>query len=162
MKRLALLTASTAYANAAAVATAPKPAARAGAPKSEDRVAPVFTPIASDIQRPVTARRGAKSPIVEEMHKLEVGQSIGLTNKSKKQISATVSKENNRDTNQRAKLDASGQIVTKSEPIKDANGLPVGMSAPITVMERVKEWEVHEVDPKSDPHKAITRIFRVK
>jgi len=136
---------------------------KAGAPKAEDRVTPVFTAIRDDIKPPVTARRGAKSPVVEKMHELEVGKSFGLTNKTKRQISATVSKENNRDTNQKPKLDASGNPVTKpGEPVKDANGNVVAQGTPVNVTERVKEWGAHDIDPKTDPDKATVRVFRIK
>ena len=160
MKNILAMTAATAFANAAPAANKSK----AGAPKAEDRVAPEFTTVRTDIKPPVTARRGAKSPVVEKMHALEVvGASFGLTNKTKRQISATVSKENNRDTNQRPKLDAEGNQITKpGEPVKDANGTVVAQGTPVGVTERVKEWEAHDVDPKTDPDKATVRVFRVK
>lgn len=159
--RTVAILAATAFANAAGAAAA-KP--KAGAPKADDRIAPVFTAIASaaEIPLPTGARRGAKSPIVEEMNKLEIGQSIGLTNKTKKQISATVSKANNHESNYRPKVDANGQpVMVPGEPMRDAAGVQIGVTPPKQAMERIKEWEVHEMDPKTDPHKAITRIFRV-
>lgn len=159
MKKILAMTAASAFANAATVANKSK----AGAPKAEDRVAPEFTTVRTDIKPPVTARRGAKSPLVEKMHELAVGASVGLTNKTKRQISATVSKENNRDTNQRPKLDTEGNQITKpGEPVKDANGNVVAQGTPVNVTERIKEWEAHDIDPKTDPDKATVRVFRVK
>ena len=52
MKKTILLTSAAAFANAAgAAATAPK----AGAPKAEDRIAPQFTAIRTDIKPPSSA-----------------------------------------------------------------------------------------------------------
>jgi hypothetical protein len=161
MKNIVAITGAAAFAATAPATTAKK--GKAGAPKAEDRVAPEFTAVRTDIKPPVTARRGAKSPLVEKMHELEIGASIGLKNKTKRQISATVSKENNRDTNQRPKLGEDGNQITKpGEPVKDANGNVVAQGTPVGVTERIKEWEAHDVDPKTDPDSATVRVFRVK
>lgn len=150
---------TTAFANAAAAAVK-KP----GAPKAEDRVAPQFTEIVNNIPVPAAAKRGSKSVLAEKLAALaNVNDSIGLTNKTKKQISSTLSKVNNAASNLRQKLDANGApVVKQGAPLKDANGAIVGHGAPVPEMERVKEFEAYDVDPKSDPQKATVRIFRIK
>lgn len=136
---------------------------KGGAPKIEDRIAPVFTPITNTIPVPTNARRGSKSELAARMEELEVGTSFGLINKTKIQISATVSKINNAKENMRQKLDATGQpVFSAGEPVKDASGVVIGHGAPVAEMERIKEFQVFTVDPKTDPEKAQTRIFRVK
>lgn len=161
MRHLNVLTA-TAFATgvAAAASTAGK---KAGAPKAEDRVVPLFTDIATDIAIPAKSQRGSKSELAERLAKIEVvGHSIGLTNKSKKQISSTLSKVNNAASNLRNVTDANGNTVMKNgEAIKDANGAVIGYSQ-IAVTERVKEFEAFDVNPKEDKQGASVRIFRIK
>ncbi len=152
-----ILTAA-AFANAAPAATP----AKAGAPKAEDRVAPIFTTVRTDIPLPTGAKRGAKSELAVKLEALEVGGSIGLTNKTKKQISSTISKVNNAASNQAQKKDASGNPLTKNgDAIKDATGNIVGHSQ-VPDTEKVKEFVAYDTDAKTDPDKATVRIFRVK
>lgn len=157
---------TVAFANDAAASTAPK--GKAGAPKAEDRVAPSFGEVRADIAIPVSAKRGAKSEIAAKLEALAAPvdgkySSIGLTNKTKKQISSQLSKINNADANQRQQIGVDGNPVFKAgEPIKDANGVVVSHGPSTPVMEKVKEFEAHDVDPKTDPDKATVRIFRIK
>lgn len=160
-----VLLASAAFANAAPAApAATTPVAKAGAPKVEDRIAPIFTDIATDIPMPSKAKSGAKSELAKKLEMIAVvGGSIGLKNKTKKQISSTISKVNNAAANQTQKLDSNGQPVTKTgEPVKDGNGVIQSYGPSVAVMERVKEFEAYDVDPKEDKQGASVRIFRVK
>lgn len=160
--------ASAAFANAAAPATTGATGAtataakKAGAPKAEDRVAPEFTPVRTDILPPVSAKRGVKSPLAAELEKLPAGGSIGVKNKTKKQVASTVSKLNNADSNKTQKLGADGQpVMVPGAPIKDASGAVVGHGQPVAEMERVKHFEAYDVDPKTDKDGASVRIFRI-
>ncbi|AHJ10700.1 hypothetical protein P106B_17 [Rhizobium phage vB_RglS_P106B] len=163
MKTALNLITATAFANGAAAAVATDANKKAGAPKAEDRVAPVFTTVRTDIKPPVAAKRGAKSELAIKLDELPVGGSIGLTNKTKKQISSTISKVNNNDANLRQKVDAAGQPVMKTgEAIKDASGAIVGHQPSVPEMEKVKEFAAYDVDPKKDEDKATVRIFRLK
>lgn len=155
--KTALIT-SVAFANAA-VAAAPK----AGAPKAEDRVAAVFAPVRTDLKPPVSAKRGVKSELAEKLLALPVDGSIGIANKTKKQISSSISKVNNHESNMVNKVDATGAVVMQAgAPIKDAAGAVVGNAAATPVKERVKEFAAYDVDAKTDPDKASVRIFRIK
>lgn len=161
------LLATAAFANPAATPQTPATGAtagKAGAPKVEDRVAPIFTEIATDIPMPTKAKSGAKSELAKKLAELPVGGSIGIANKTKKQISSTISKTNNDKDNQRPKLDANGAPVTKTgEPVKDATGVIISYGPAVAVTERVKEFEAFDVDPKDPKQKgASVRIFRVK
>lgn len=157
---------TVAFANDAAASTASK--GKAGAPKAEDRVAPVFGEVRTDIAIPVSAKRGAKSELALKLEALAAPvdgkfYSIGLANKTKKQISSQLSKVNNAESNLRQKIGADGVPVTKAgEPMKDAAGVVIGYGAATPVMEKIKEFEAHDVDPKTDPDKATVRIFRIK
>ncbi|QWY83165.1 hypothetical protein [Rhizobium phage RHph_X2_24] len=158
---------ATAFANgAAAAATTPAPAAaakKAGAPKAEDRIAPAFGSVRTDIPVPAAAKRGSKSELAEKLDALPVNGSIGIGNKTKKQISSQLSKINNAESNMRPKVDAAGNAVTKpGEPIKDANGAVVGHGPAVAEMEQVKEFKAFDVDAKTDPDKATVRIFRIR
>lgn len=160
MKTANILTA-IAFANPAPVAAAETK--KAGAPKIEDRIAPQFGAISAAIKPPVSAKRGAVSPIAIELEKLEVGHSLPLLNKTKKQISSTISKISNAESNQRQKVDANGnKLFKQGEPIKDANGAIVGNAPGAPDMERIKEYEAHDVEAKKDEAKAICRIWRIK
>lgn len=157
---------TVAFANDAAASTASK--GKAGAPKAEDRVAPSFGEVRTDIAIPASAKRGTKSELAVKLEALAAPvdgkySSIGLTNKTKKQISSQLSKINNADANQRQQIGVDGLPVVKAgEPIKDANGVVVSHGPSVPVMEKVKEFEAHDVDPKTDPDKATVRIFRIK
>lgn len=156
---------ATAFANgAAAPATTNSTAAaakKAGAPKAGDRVVPVFTTVRTDVKPPVAAKRGAKSELAVKLEELPVGGSIGIQNKTKKQISSTISKVNNATANQQQKKAEDGSLVTRPEEIRDATGAVVGHKN-VPVMERIKEFEAFDVDKKSDPDGATVRIFRNK
>jgi hypothetical protein len=154
---IAAVLAATSFANVEA------PAKKGGAPKAEDRIAPVFTAVKTDIPIPAAAKRGGKSEIAIKLDELPVNGSIGLVNKTKNQISSTLSKVNNAKENMRQKVDAAGApVFTPGAPIKDANGAVIGQGQPVAEMERIKEFQAFTVDPKKDPDKAQTRIFRVK
>lgn len=156
---LAILANSAAFANPAA----PAAAGKAGAPKAEDRIAPVFTGVRLDVKPPVSAKRGAKSELADKLAEIPLNGSIGLTNKTKKQISSTISKVNNHADNMRDKVDAAGvPVMTPGAPLKDANGTVVGNAPATPVKERVKEFAAFDVDAKTDPDKATVRIFRIK
>lgn len=164
MKKSVSLASVAAFANADA---ATKPAAasknKGGAPKAEDRVAPSFTAVRTDVQRPTSKRGGGKSELALKLEELTVGASIGLTNKTKRQISSTVSKLNNATDNRRPKLDVNGQPVMKQgAPIKNAEGVVTGYGQPVQEFDTVKEFSAFDVDPKSDPDGATVRIFRDK
>lgn len=173
MKKTAFIS-TTALATLSAVAFANDPAAavsakgKAGAPRAEDRVAPVFGEVRNDIAIPVSAKRGQKSELAAKLEALAGPvdgkyASIGLANKTKKQISSTISKVNNAESNLRQKFGADGVPVTKAgEPIKDAAGVFVSNGPAVPVMEKIKEFEAHDVNPKTDPDKATVRIFRIK
>lgn len=138
-------------------------AKKGGAPKAEDRIAAVFAPIRTDLTPPAAAKRGGKSELATKLEELAVGASIGLVNKTKNQISSTLSKVNNAKENMKNKLDAAGNPIVKAgEPVKDANGVVIGSAPSVPEMERVKEFQAFTVDPKKDPDKAQTRIFRIK
>jgi len=163
-RKNALFIAATAaaFANPAANQAPAADAKKAGAPKAEDRVTPVFTAIRTDIAMPASTKRGAKSELAVKMQELTVGASIGLVNKTKNQISSTLSKVNNAAENVRNKVDADGKPVTQNgEAIKDGAGTIVGYNQ-VPVIEKVKEFVAYTVDPKTDPDKAQTRIFRTK
>lgn len=164
MTKTAIRTASLAALAATAFANAPAAASKGGAPKAEDRIAPVFTAISADVPLPVSKRaNGVRSALLVEIEKLEVGQSVGLTNKTKKQISSMISKFSNRPENLRNKVDGDGNPVMKQgEAIKDANGAVIGHGQPTQEKEKIKEFEVHDMDAKKDPAKATVRIFRTK
>ena len=152
---------SAAFANAGAVAATSAP--RAGAPKAEDRIAPAFTAVRTDVKPPVGVKRGQKSELAIALEALEVNASIGITNKTKKQISSTISKVNNADTNQTQKKNPDGSFAfTPGAEIKDAAGAVIGHGQPVAVMEKLKEFQAFDVDPKKDPDKATVRIFRIK
>ena len=144
---------------------------KGGAPKAADRVAPVIAAVRADITPPKNVTtRGQKSPITVEMEKLEVGQSFGLMNKTKKDIQSRVSNFNNAESNLRTVTDANGATVWKTapvpaEPITDAAGNVVATKpavAGVPKTEPVKYFEVHDMDPKKDPDKATVRIFRIR
>ena len=136
---------------AAAFANPGKP----GAPKAEDRVTPVFGEVRTDLEIPATAKRGARSELAEKLATLPVGGSIGIANKTKKQISSAISKMNNAEENMKV-------TTITGEPIKDANGAVVATGPEKTIKERIKEFKAVDTDPKKDPDKATVRVFRVK
>ena len=144
--------------------TAPAAAKKSGAPKAEDRVETIFTASRSDIAAPVVTRRGgSKSALRTALESLEVGFSVGVSNKTKKQLSTPVSKINTAADNQRPVKDEAGNVVMlPGDPIKDAAGNVVGHQPGKPKTERIREFEIHEVDPKKDPDKVSVRIFRVK
>lgn len=169
MKKTAFLigsAAAVAFANGAAATETVKKSS--GAPKAEDRVAPTFTEVRADVALPSGVKRGQKSELAIKLENLGepvngVPYSIGLTNKTKKQISSTISKLNNAADNQRQKTDANGAPMTKAgDPIKDVHGNIVSNGPAVPVMEKIKEFVAHDVNPKNDPDKATVRIFRVK
>lgn len=134
-----------------------------GAPKAADRVEPVFGEVRTDIAIPAAARRGVKSELIKKLEALPLNGSVGIANKTKTQVSSTVSKLNNSNENMRQVKDANGAVVMEGQtPINDAAGNPVGMTPGTPKMERIKEWQAHECDPKKDPDKATVRIFRIK
>lgn len=148
MKRNILI--ATAFASGTAAAT-PK---KAGAPKAAERVATAFTAVRNDIPMPATVR-GGKSELAEKLATLEVGQSIGIANKTKAQISSKISKINNAADNVR-------EIEVPGEPVTDLNGAVVGYGQPTKRKENIKEFRAFDVDAKSDPDNATVRIFRYK
>lgn len=156
--------ATTAFASAPAAGAAPaaaKPASgKRGAPSAADRKPLEFTEVSTDWVPPAKIKRNA---LAIELDKLAVGASIGLIGKTKKQISPAVSKLNADKANQRNVIDpATGNPVTvNGDPIKDANGAPIGYQQ-VVKTERIKEFDVHDVDPKTDPKGASVRVIRVK
>jgi predicted nucleic acid-binding Zn-ribbon protein len=155
---LAILATSAAYANPAAAAVK-----TAGAPKAEDRVAAVFAAVRTDIKPPVSAKRGVKSELAEKLLALPVDGSIGIANKSKKQISSSISKVNNHESNLTNKIGADGAVLMQpGAALKDANGAIVGNAAATPVKERIKEFAAYDVNAKTDPDNASVRIFRIK
>lgn len=165
LHRVSLLSA-VAFANAAAApvtpaAGAPAAVKKAGAPKADERVAPIFTAVATDI--PLPAGPAAKSEISKQLEALVVDGSIGIKNKTKKQISSQVSKANNAAGNQRPKLDANGVAILKQgAPIKDAAGAIIGYGPGEPETEQVKTFVAHDVDAKEDRDGASVRIWRTK
>ena len=151
------LIAAAAFANPAAA-----PVKKAGAPKAEDRVSPEFTEIRTDIPLP-TNGRATKSDYAKLLENLPVNGSIGIKNKTKKQISSQISKVNNAKDNLAPKTDASGAAITKNgDPIKDAAGNVIGYQQ-VPEMVQIKEFKAFEVtDPKKDPDGATVRIFRIR
>lgn len=137
-------------------------ARKAGAPALADRIAPLIAAPRTDVPLPVKASgtRGAPSPYSEQLSKLEVGQSIGITNKSKKQLSSVVSVHNRRGMVH--KTDAAGALLFEMTEMKDANGTKIGETPDTTkpVMIAGKHFVAYDVDPKADPDKATARIFR--
>lgn len=158
--RTSLLSA-VAFANPAA-APAATPAKKAGAPKAEDRIAPVFTEVRTDVAMPTNAR-ATKSDYAKLLENLPVNGSIGIKNKTKKQISSQISKVNNAKDNLAQKTDAAGVVITKNgDPIKDAAGNVIGYQQ-IAEMIQLKEFKAFDIeDPKKDPDGASVRIFRIR
>lgn len=158
MKNTRNLLSATAFATAAAPAKG-----KAGAPKAEDRIAPEFTAISTAIPIPASVRAGGRrSELVVKLGELPVNGSIGLKNKTKKQISATISKLNNSKENLVQRKNEDGSLATKNgDPIKDQSGTVVGYQQ-VPDMEKVKEFVAHDVDPKSDADNATVRIWRTK
>lgn len=149
MKRNIL--AATAFASGTPAAATAK---KAGAPKAAERVATAFTAVRNDIPMPATVR-GGKSELAEKLATLEVGQSIGIANKTKEQISSKISKINNAADNTR-------EIDVPGEPVLDMNGAVVGHGPATKHKETVKEFRAFNVDAKTDPDNATVRIFRYK
>ncbi len=138
------------------------PVKKAGAPKAEDRVSPEFTEVRTDIAIPTNAR-ASKSDYAKLLENLPVNGSIGIKNKTKKQISSQISKVNNSKDNLVQKTDANGVAITKNgDPIKDAAGNVIGHQQ-VPEMVQVKEFRAFDIaDPKKDPDGASVRIFRVR
>jgi len=160
MKHHIAILSATAFANAAPAAPATPAAtaaAKAGAPKAEDRILPIFT-APRKIEMPLVAsggRNGIRTELAAQLAPLEVGFSIGLKNKTKKQISTQLSKIQN---------DASNLTVTEKagEPIIDANGVVVGTKPATVVKEQNKVFTAIDRDPKTDEDGASVRIWRTK
>lgn len=161
--RMSLLSAA-AFANPAAAPVATPAAAtkKAGAPKAEDRIAPEFTQVRTDIPLP-TNSRATKSDYAKLLEPLAVNGSIGVKNKTKKQISSQISKVNNAKDNLAQKTDAAGIVITKNgDPIKDAAGNVIGYQQ-VPEMVQIKEFKAFDIeDPKKDPDGASVRIFRIR
>lgn len=163
---LAVLTA-TAFANPAAAPAATgaapvkgKPGAKPGA----ERVAPEFTPVSTAFALPAAkSGRGQKSELAKQLEVLEVGQSVGLKNKSKKQISSTLSKINNAESNLSQKTDANGNKLFKNgDAIKDAAGNVVSYQQ-VPDMVQVKEFVAHDRTAADKDEPGVTvRIWRTR
>lgn len=161
--------AATAFANPAApAATGAAPATpvknKPGAKPGAERVAPEFTPVSAAFALPAaTSGRGQKSELAKQLEVLEVGQSIGLKNKTKKQISSTLSKINNAESNLVQKTDANGNKLFKNgDAIKDAAGNVVSyQQAPDMV--QVKEFVAHDRTAADKDEPGVTvRIWRTR
>lgn len=161
MLAVALSTAAFASGEAAPVAGSAKPAPkRGGAPKADERVAIAFTGVSTSIPRPV---KQTSNVLAEKLAALEVDQSIGISNKSKKQIASMLSKVNGAADNVRQVVDANGiPQFEVSAPVTDANGAIVTPGKQTPKTEKVRFYEAHDVDPKTDADKASVRIWRVK
>lgn len=153
--------ATFAFANAPAAATDKPAAKKAGAPKADERVAASFTGVRTDI--PMPAAKRSNSEFDKKIAELEVGASFGLTNKTKEQMSSRLSKVHNHKDNQRPAVNADGTPKTVAgKPIVDpATGAVTGVEQ-TPVFEKVKEFVMHNVDPKTDPDGATVRIWRNK
>ena len=158
---IALLSAS-AFANPAAPGSAPVKA-KAGAPKAADRVAPEFTAVSTAFTLPVKSKRGQTSELAKQLEMLEVGQSVGLKNKTKKQISSTLSKINNAEKNMIQKSNPDGSPAFKNgDAIKDANGAVISYQQ-VPDMISLKEFEAHDRTAADKDEPGVTvRIWRTR
>lgn len=161
---IALLSAS-AFANPAAPAAAGSAPvkAKAGAPKAADRVAPEFTAVSAAFTLPVKSKRGQTSELAKQLETLEVGQSVGLKNKTKKQISSTLSKINNAEKNMIQKSNPDGSPAFKNgDAIKDANGAVISYQQ-VPDMIALKEFEAHDRTAADKDEPGVTvRIWRTR
>lgn len=160
--------AATAFANPAApAATGAAPVAAKGKPGAKpgaERVAPEFTPVSTAFALPAAkSGRGNKSEIAKQLEPLEVDQSIGLKNKSKKQISSTLSKINNAESNLVQKTDTNGNKLFKNgDAIKDAAGNVVSYQQ-VPDMVQVKEFVAHDRTAADKDEPGVTvRIWRTR
>lgn len=153
--KTASLTTSNALAAMQAFANAPT----AGAPavKAETK-APVISAVRTDVAMPVkTSNRGSKS-LYDFDALTAAGMSIGVTNKTAKQLSSIISNANRKAMVQ--KKDANGALVFKTTELKDAAGNVTIMPTTEPEMVKTKEFFAVDTDPKTDPDKATARIFR--
>lgn len=94
--------------------------------------------------------------------KLEVGQSFGVSDKERDQLSSIVSNQNRAKGNQRKVVGPDGNPIPITVESKDANGNVIGtLPTGEFQMERIKEFSLVEAD-KDDPDGAKFRIFRDK
>lgn len=125
------------------------------------REVPVITGIRSDISIPVAiSNRGAKS--LYNFDTLEIGQSIGVKNKTAKQLASVVSNFNRSAGNREVIKNPDGSTVFKMQDLTDANGVVTKVPTTEPETRAIKEIAVFNVDPAKDPDGATARVFRIK
>lgn len=103
-------------------------------------VAPALTAVTSDVPLPAAATRKSRQSKYDFSGLSAVGQSIGITNRSIKQVAQIVFRENRRH---------SVEVPDPNKPGKTIRNYSVRLKA-------------FEVDPKTDPDGAKVRVFRVE
>lgn len=149
-----------------AKAVAPNAPAVAGAATTTtvagvEREAPVLATIRTDIPLPTGSKpRGAKSAY--NFDDLPVGGSIGIGNKTIKQVKSIVSNYNRAKSNYTEKRDDAGNIVFKMQEIKSQDGVITRVPTQEAETVRVRELSAYEVDATTDPDNVSVRVFRLK
>jgi hypothetical protein len=103
-------------------------------------------------------KRGSKSTFPFDL--LPVGGSFGLIGRDAKSMSSIVSSQNRKKENQANKVDAEGNTVFKTKPMKTADGTEIQVPTAEPVTYAVKEFFAVDTDPKTDPEGATVRVFR--
>ncbi len=155
----------------APAATAPAPATTPATAPAATAPAPATTPakftvlaVTAAVAMPVkevVSKRGVKSQFPFEAL-TEVGMSFGVIGRDAKSMSSIVSNANRTATNNPVKKDANGNTVFKMKPVKQADGTEINLPSEEPETVRLKEFVVHNVDPKTDPEGASCRVFRTK
>lgn len=106
-------------------------------------------------------KRGVKSKFPFEML-TAVGMSFGIVGRDAKSMSSIVSNANRTASNNVEKKDENGNVVFKVKPVKQADGSVINLPSQEPETVRLKEFEVYNVDPKTDPQGASCRVYRIK
>ena len=118
-----------------------------------------LTAISAAVPIPANAgksNRGARS--LYPFDDLDIGQSFGIQNKTAKQMASTVSGANKRHMVD-AK-DAEGNIIFKTQTVKQPDGTEVKVATLEPEKVAGRTFVVMDVDPASDPDKAVARVWR--
>lgn len=109
----------------------------------------------------VKNKRGSKSqfPFADLT---TVGASFGVIGRTAKSLSSIVSAQNRKADNMVPKKDDAGNVVFKTQNVKDANGnmTTIPTSEPVMIQDR--DFFAVDVDATKDPEGASVRVFRRK
>lgn len=121
---------------------------------------PQITTIRADITIPEKKSKGGRgSRSAYPFDKLEIGQSFGVANKTKKQLASIISNQNKRFAVD--KLDANGKPIFRTIEI-EVDGVKKSHTTENKVTEPGRTFIAVEVDSETDPDGAMVRIFRTK